>query len=45
MAEAVVAWAEKIIRTPDKPGRPLFQEPHAIYRAGKAKRPKTNKFK
>lgn len=32
-AEAVVVWAEKIIRTPDKPGGPLLQEPPAVYKA------------
>jgi HEPN domain-containing protein len=31
LAEAVVAWAEKIIRTPEKPDGPLLYEPPAVY--------------
>jgi HEPN domain-containing protein len=40
LAEGVVAWADKIIGTTDKLGGPLAQETPAIYRAGKARKPK-----
>jgi HEPN domain-containing protein len=45
LAEAVVLWAEKIIQTLDKPEGPLLQETPAIYKAGKANKPKAKKRK
>jgi HEPN domain-containing protein len=33
LAKRVLIWAEKIIRTQDKPGGPLLQEPSAVYKA------------
>jgi HEPN domain-containing protein len=45
MAQAVIDWAEKTIQTPDKPGGPLLQEPHAAYKIGKTKKLKAKKRK
>jgi HEPN domain-containing protein len=37
LSAAFVAWAEKIIRTPDKPTGPLLRESSAPYRVSKPK--------
>ena len=42
-AEAVLAWAEKILRSPEKPSGPFLHESPAVYKTGISRSPRVGK--